>query len=685
MQRLVQLLSCTFLFLLLAKKPLIAQGQNLATDTIETIVVTAQRQSEAATGSPAAISYLTKKELETNETRSMAETLIGLPGVWMQKTNHGGGSPFVRGLTGNQTLLLLDGIRLNNSTYRYGPNQYFNTIDVLAIRQVEVLRGAGSVLYGSDALGGTVQVLTKDGHFSEGKSTISGSLLGRWLSHDMEKGGRAELAFASSKIALIGGFSYRDFGDLRAGGDLGTEAPSSYLERAGDLKLKAKISSNSLLTLAYNGVFQSEVGRYDQVAQQGYQTWQFDPQNRQLAYARLEFNPHQRFFDQIKITTGYQNSLEGRQSQKENSPLLTHERDEVNTLFFIAEAHSLFNRKWTAVSGAEVYHDEVGSSKSMEDTVNGGSMVQRGLYPDGATATNVAAFTSFTFAEQKWRLNFGTRFNLFDLKIEDELFGNTDIQPMALVGNASAMYHLSEGHALTAAVNTGFRAPNINDLSSFGRFDFGIEVPSPNLSPERSLTFELGYKVNSRQFQGNLSVYRMQLFDLIGRVVGTFNGSPTYNGEDVYQKANVDKAYVQGIETDGQIALSKSLTLAGHLNYTFGEDVSKSQPLRRIPPLNGRLAILFQNTKQFSGTLEYLFANKQDRLSSGDISDHRIPEGGTPAWSVVNFKMGFCNKYFRINGGLQNIFDVAYRMHGSGVDGLGRHVWLAILLPFNIK
>jgi hemoglobin/transferrin/lactoferrin receptor protein len=674
----IKLAAGTLPLLFFIQNQLHSQEPAPTTDTLETVTVTAQRQSTAAFDSPAALSVLTQKQLETNESRSMAEALAGVPGVWMQKTNHGGGSPFVRGLTGNQTLLLLDGIRLNNTTYRYGPNQYFNTIDVLSVRQVEVLRGAGAVLYGSDAIGGTVQVLTKDARFSKEKTTVGGSVLGRWLSHDMEWGGRAELEVSGKNVALHGGFSYRDFGDLQAGGGLGVQAPSAYLERAGDFKMKAKLGKQSLLSLAWNGVFQSDVGRYDQVAQRGYKLWQLDPQNRQMAYARLESGMQQPFFDQIKVTAGYQNSLEGRQSQKTDSDLLTRERDEVNTLFFITEAHSVFSETWTAVSGAEVYIDEVRSTKTVENTTGGSRQESRGLYPDGATSSNLAVFTSHVFDWEKWQLNAGARFNFFDLKIEDEVFGNTSLQPTTLVGNASTIFKINPRNALTASVNTGFRAPNVNDLSSFGSFDFGVEVPSPGLSPERSLTFEMGYKMNGDRFFGNFSVYRTQLFDLIGRVPGTFNGSPVYEGDDVYQKANVDEAFVQGFEVDGQFDFFKKLSLVGHLVYTFGEDRSKNEPLRRIPPLNGRLALNFNPQKRLGASLEFLFAGKQDRLSGGDISDHRIAEGGTPGWSVFNLNLGYNGKRIQVNGGLQNIFNEAYRLHGSGVDGSGRHFWLAV-------
>lgn len=671
----MNLLPCIVLSLLL---PVLSFTQELLYDSVEAVVVTAQRQSTTIFESAEAIATLNQQQLNSRVSRSTAEALIGLTGVWMQKTNHGGGSPFIRGLTGNQTLLMIDGIRLNNSTYRYGPNQYFNTIDVLNIRQVEALRGAGSVLYGSDALGGTIQVLTKEGHFSEDKATIHGSLLGRWISNDMELGGRAELNFSSPKVSVLGGFSYRDFGDLRAGGELGIEAPSAYQEQAADFKLKAKLGDQAIVTLAYNGVFQSNVGRYDQVAQRGYQTYMFDPQNRQLTYARLEMEGPGDWLDHLKITTAWQNSLEERRKQLQDDPFTTIEKDKVNTLSAIVEATSDFSKKWKAVSGIEFYRDLVNSSKLSQNNNGATITFGRGLYPNDSEMVNLAVFTSHTLNFSPFKLNFGARYNYFDVQIQDEIFGNTSIQPKALVGNISGYYAFHPKHAVIASINSGFRAPNINDLSSFGGFDFGIEVPGTSLDPERSITYEVGYKASTSKLEANAALYYLKLYDLITRVAGTYQGSSTFEGENVYFKTNTAKAFISGFELDALFYFSRQFSLFGSMTYTYGEDEAKREPLRRIPPLNGRLSIQFQTRNKFFSVLECWYASEQTRLSGGDRSDHRIAEGGTPGWAVFNLNLGCQWSHVRIYGGLQNLFDTAYRMHGSGVDGAGWHVWFRL-------
>ncbi|MEZ5039436.1 MAG: TonB-dependent receptor [Saprospiraceae bacterium] len=669
------------IFLLILLPSLSIAQSTLLIDTSQLeVVVTAQRQEVQAFKLAEAVSVLSQDAIMLQGSRSAPEALFGLSGVWVQKTNHGGGSPFLRGMTGNQTLLLLDGIRLNNSTYRYGPNQYFNTIDVLGIQQVEVVRGGGSVLYGSDALGGTINVLTHSPSFASEKEQIRVGLLSRAMSHGMEWGLRPEVEYAEKNLAILATFSMRDFGDLLAGGDLGKLIASSYQEQTAALKGKLKLGSQSLLTLAYNGVFQSEVGRYDQVAQRGYALHQFDPQNREMAYAKWEMPGEKALFKKMTLTASWQHSKEGRDKQKEDSPVLQRELDEVRTVGASAEIQSTIGKSWQVVSGLEWYYDLINSVAYDEDQAKGQTIVQRGLYPDGASAHNWAVYSSWTFSQSRWRLNGGLRFNGFQLETSDEVFTNVSLSPTALVGNLSVRYALSTHHALVGGLYSAFRAPNINDLSSFGSFDFGIEVPSGALDPERSLNMEIGHKFQNPSFQSNLSIYHIRLYDLIDRIRGTYLGQSQWEGQDVYLKANVASAYVQGMELDGTWLLAPGLKVNSNLTYTYGQNESANEPMRRIPPLNGLLAMHFQANRAFSASFQALFAGKQTRLSAGDLDDHRIANTGTPAWSVFNLHLGYQYKWLHLHGGIQNLLNEAYRIHGSGVDGIGRSFWLSLKL-----
>ena len=610
----------------------------------------------------------------------MAEALIGVPGVWMQKTNHGGGSPFVRGLTGNQTLLLIDGIRLNNATYRYGPNQYLNTVDPLSVQKVEVVRGSGSVQYGSDALGGTVQIFTKTPQFAREGTEFHGQVFGKFMADDgftetMELSTRAEIEVRTEKFALLVGSSLKDFGDLVVGGD-SLEIFSAYDEWDGDLKAVINAGENSQFTFAYQHVNQTDVGRFDQVVQRGREFFYFDPQRRQLGYGKWQLTGNSPWFQQLQTTISYQKSTEGRRQKRVGQDFTSFEEDIVSTWGGVVELKSQPVRNWRIVSGIEYYYDEVESSAFNQD-LSGGRTDRRGLYPDGASAHNYGLFSLHSWEFSPWIISGGLRLNGFTVQAEDEAFGNLEISPLALVGNASVSYKPHADHRIIASYNSGFRAPNINDMSSFGSFDSGIEVPNDDLDPERTQTMELVYKVQNKKVHAQVAAYRTALQNLITRVPATFQGSDTFDGEPVFKKENTEKATIQGLEGDFRV-FWRAWEAIAFMAYTYGED-NEGNPLRRIPPFNGRLGLKYKSFgTPFYLRADWLFAGKQDRLSGGDISDHRIPDGGTPGWNVVNVYAGYTWNNLGINLGLQNLGDSLYRIHGSGVDGYGRSLWVSL-------
>ena len=643
------------------------------------IVISARRVESEEFSSPEAISVLNSKALQQESARSTPEALMGTTGVFMQKTNHGGGSPFIRGLTGNQNLQMIDGIRLNNATFRYGPNQYLSTIDPLSINKIEVVRGAGSVLYGSDALGGVLQIFTKDPAFSNSGFKAGGSDYGKLMSDEMEKTGRGEIKLANEKVAFIGGFSYHDFGDIVAGDTLGKETPTGYQQYSADAKLRTKISDKSELILAYQYDRQNDVPRYDKIIS-GYTLYHFDPQIRQLGYARLKTNFANKWFRQINFTASLNQSDETRILQKTGQTKITNEHDLVNTYGGNIEVHSNPSENWSISSGVEYYYDKVESSKTEKD--NGSETEKRGYYPDGSTSSNIAVFTSHTLTVNTFDFILGGRFNVCDIKAKDAEFGDVDVSPSALVGSASVVYKLTTHHRIIASVYNAFRAPNLNDLSSFGSFNAGIEIPNKNLKPEKSFNTEIGWKSKYDKLSWSVFVYKNFLTDLIERQPSTYNNDTLFEGERVYTKENFAKAYIQGIEAEVQYEFVSWLTMYGNLTYTYGQNETLDEPLSRIPPLNGRIGLYATCPKGYWVRGEWLAATKQDRLSAGDEADSRIPEGGTPGWIVVNFRAGYDWKWLGLTAGLNNLFDEGYRTHGSGVDGYGRSFWLGVKFGF---
>jgi outer membrane receptor protein involved in Fe transport len=223
-------------------------------------------------------------------------------------------------------------------------------------------------------------------------------------------------------------------------------------------------------------------------------------------------------------------------------------------------------------------------------------------------------------------------------------------------------------------MNTGFRAPNIDDLGTLGIVDFRYETPNFDLKPEHSFQYQLGYKYEDHKLKGELYLYRNELYNLIVR-----NKVPgdSIEGYPVYQKENVERAYIQGAETAWEFALNQSWSLSGNLTYTYGQNITRDEPVRRIPPLFGRLAMEY-SLKSWWFNLEWVAAGKQDRMAQGDKDDNRIPSGGTPAWNIFNINASYALRFVKFDLNLVNLFNTDYRYHGSGVNGCGRSAYLTI-------
>jgi len=638
------------------------------------VVVTAQRKQEQNLVVPYSVAVLSAQNITEFNPRTTPEALMAMNGVFVQKTNHGGGSPFVRGLTGNQTLILVDGIRLNNSTFRYGPNQYLNTIDAYTIKRIEVAKGTGSVQYGTDAIGGVVHVITREPQFTTGKPVTNGRILAKYMTGNMEKTIRGEAIHSGNKTALQAGITKRDFGDIIGGDTTGRQSPSGYEEWAFDIKAKFLLQPKIQLVIANQFLRQGHVPVYHKVQLENFGLNEMAPQQRLLSYARVIIQGNSTLLKETVFTTSFQQSIEGRSSQKNGTNLLRKEKDQTSTIGITADVLSEFNKVWTANSGVEVYSDKIRSKRSDITTTTGATVSKRGLYPDRSAYRNYSLYSLHHFRYRSWIVDAGFRFNTFDINITDTTLGTVNITPSALVGNAALLFIISREQTVYASYSSGYRAPNVDDMGTLGIVDFRYEVPTANLQPEKSQHTELGYKYQGKKFAGTIAAFYMHLTNLIARI--KVEGE-MINGYQVYKKENTESAFIKGVETGFNWQLLQRFVLSGGATYTYGQNLSRYEPLRRIPPFNGRLMTTWRTGKWMAAT-EWQFAARQSRLAQGDKEDNRIPAGGTPGWSVINLYGSYKLDKIQFSTGIQNVMNKDYRTHGSGINGVGRSAWINI-------
>ena len=645
------------------------------------VVISAQRFERDPYLSAAPISFLTREQFLQDAPRNLTEGLMGLPGVWVPQFANGG-SISIRGLSGNQTLLMIDGIRLNNPGLSLHINPLMNTIDPYTLERVEIVRGSGAVQYGTDAIGGVAQIFTRSPRFSDEGLKVHGNTYVKYMSRGMEQSLRGELEISTSKFAISGGVSRRILGDLVPGDQQPKLSPTGYKELAGDLKASIKISSRHLLTMSYQQLEQQNVPDFGKMSTGEFDMFRYAPRARKLAYARMTSFYESKWFSQVKVTGSYQQSLEQRISQPTIQQVEIDEKDQIDTWGGTVEVLSNPNPYWNIVSGVEYYYDQAESQAGSRDLISNTYFPMRGNLLDGANSSNLALYSLHSLDILKLRLSFGGRANAFMIQGTDQNFGDLNLRPTAVVGNVAAMYPIHPNVLLTSSFNSGFRAPNFQEISNLNSFSMGIEAPNDSLGAERSFTSELGLKAKTKHFTGSIVVYRTQLSDLIDLLPGSYKGQTAIDGEQVYKRVNISQAFIQGVEAELEVPVSRAVALYGSLAYTYGHNLTSNQPLNRIAPLNSRVGLRYRSKVGIWSKMEWYHATNQSRLGPVDYINPFIGPDGSPSWNIVNLHIGYDFRWGYATIGIRNMLDESYRLHGSTLDGYGRAVLISLQLGF---
>jgi outer membrane receptor protein involved in Fe transport len=669
----IKIIKLVFWVLLYFAMPAAAQDRDTLYNQLDSVVVTSRNIKTSQAKSPYVISAIDQNQIRETNARTTPEALQGIAGVFLQKTNHGGGSAFIRGLTGNQTLLVIDGIRLNNATYRYGPNQYLNTIDMFTLERVDVLKGIGAIEYGSDAMGGVINLTTKEVNTS-GFKDFRLSNTSKFLSSQMEKTNRTEMSYAANNLSILGGLSIKRYGDIVGGDGIGNQAPTGYREKNYNIKAKVKLSSNQEITFSTQNTIQRDIPIYHKIVLENFKINQVDKQVHNLNYLKYRYASKHKVISEILVTLSQQRSIENRSNQKNNATLLRKERDTIHSTGITAEMIVKPTKNWTSNTGVDIYSDRVNSNTTETNTSTNTQIQKRGLYPNGSIYNNKSLFNIHYLNLGKLSIIAGIRYNFLDIRISDTTLGNVTLKPSALVTNYGVNYQVNKNHFIFGSISTGYRAPNIDDLGTLGIVDFRYEIPSYNLKPEKSKNIELGYKYNAVKTNFTISVFQMNLKDVIARIIVE---GQVVNGYNVYTKKNIETSYIKGTEISVSHQLSNHFAFQTNATYTYGQNVTNNEPMRRIPPFFGQNTLSW-HSKNKTVALRHQFAGKQTRLAKGDIDDNRIGVFGTAQWNTIQIDAGIKWKHIALHASAINILNQKYKTHGSGVYGMGRSFGVSI-------
>jgi hemoglobin/transferrin/lactoferrin receptor protein len=672
------------------------------------VVVTATQTEEDPFTLPYAVDLVPRADLERKLSRTTPEALRELPSVMLQKTGHGQGSPYLRGFTGFRTLMLVDGIRLNNSIFRDGPNQYWNTVDSLTLDRMEVVRGPSSVLYGSDAIGGTVNALTKTRtEFGDGFNWDR-ELFYRFSSAEDSHIGRAEISgnFGHELGFVIGG-SVKEFGDLRGGEDVGRQPKTGYSERDWDGKFEYFITPNSRFVLGHQTVDQDDAWRTHSTiygllwsgTTRGNDLERILDQNRDLTYLQYHAEELTGFVQEIHASVSHHLQEEGERRLR-NDLRRELQGFDVHTLGVSLQLQSPSPvGRW--IYGAEYYRDWV-DSFFRRYAADGTLQVERRQGPVADNASydlgGVYVENQLPLFDEHLELILGGRYTYAAAearKVEDSAG-----QPLSLsdswntvVGSGRALYHFDEARHwnVFAGASQGFRAPNLSDLT---RFDIALsgeqEIPAFGLEPERFVTYEIGARTSYERFAAQAGYFYTMIDDMIVRVP---TGATAPTGEAIVNKENSGEGYVHGVELSGSVKPHQDWELWANFTWMEGSvetplvagGALETEPISRLMPITVNVGLRWEHpSRKFWGEFASTLTAIQDRLSSSDERDtQRIPVGGTPGYDVYHLRAGWKpTKNFTLSAALENLADADYRIHGSGLNEPGRNFIVSANLRF---
>ena len=660
----------TFCFIFLT----VAQSQkkntgNAHTDSsityhIPEYVITATRTEKNEFFVPREIEIFGAQALSAKSIRMLPDLFETSPSITMQKTNYGGGSPIMRGLIGNRILILVDGIRLNNSTYRFGPNQYLNTVDASMIERVEVVDGPGSVLYGSDALGGVINIITKNAQHSKVSTTVS--------SADNSIVEHVSLHHSMKNLNVSAGGSYKKFDDLR---DAASEQiPTAFSEYDAFSKLEYTPVDNHSLTAMYQFSVLKDVPRTDRILSKTDLRYTFSPQQREMAYVRYNASLNNSFIESFSAVLSYSRQLEGREIVSlKNTKVMTKERDDIHTTGMNVDFHSFVTADHLLTYGFEYYGDLVLSNRNEIKLSTNSITPKKSQFPNGSTYTTMGVFLQDEINFSPIYLTLGMRYSAFEFSGElDTVFGNVKSTPNTVTTSASILYNLTPSVNLIAGVSEGFRAPNTDDIAKFGKSGSGngarYDVPSLGLEPEKSMNYEFGVKYRDEQMRINLFSYVAEYRDLITPKRSVYNGNDSLFGYQVYANQNIDDAKIYGWSADVMWNTDKNFSMRGTVVLTRGENITEDEPLSRIPPVRGYISGRYDFTKSWL-EIYSTFSMPQHRLSTADIKDFRIGPNGTNEFWTGNIRGGVMfSPNVSAVAAIENIFNRYYKIHGSGIN-----------------
>lgn len=714
------------------------------TKTLQDVVIYANKFPTLSKNIIQRVVSLTDKILIQQQANT-ADILTASGQVFVQKSQSGGGSPVVRGFEASRVLLMVDGVRMNSAIFRAGHLQNIITVDNMILDRVEINYGPSSTLYGSDALGGVVNLFTKQPQLfisnqasNKAPWKASGNVVYRYGNGQNENRQHIDINISNNKWGYLTSLTNSSFGDMRQGNkrlpaypDFGkrlfyvvrennmdvmkdnsaavnTQKLSGYTQTDLLQKVLYKPNDNTEHLLNIQISKSSDINRYDRLTETSddfpvYAEWYYGPQLRNMIGYKLTKEHLTGYFQEFTTNLNYQHLEESRISRKYNSDNKDHRLEAVD-LFGLNIDLLHQDTLGDLHIGVESYYNTVGSTAYRNNISTNFRSAIATRYSDGPTTmANYAVYAQYTrFLKRNWVLNSGMRLNhvqlianFNDTALMHFPFTQANQNNTSVTGNLGLAYNGWDGLRVTFGASSGFRAPNVDDLTKVFDTKTGyVVVPNKDLKPEYTYNTELNVSKTTAHFSIGASLFYTLFKNAL--VVDKFNWNNAsailYQGivSEVYATQNKAKAYVYGFNLNGSANISPTTILAATYSYTKGryqnsDGLNTNKPLDHIPPTYGRVG-LKQELNKFSAELFTVFngwKHIKDYNLNGEDNEQYATKDGMPGWKIWNINTSYQpNKNVNLSFQIENITDLNYRYFASGISALGRNYILQCRLSF---
>ncbi len=695
--------------------------------SISNVIVSARRWEEDRGELPQTIEYISSQEIELQNPQTTADMLSQSGNVYVQKSQLGGGSPMIRGFATNRVLIVVDNVRMNTAIFRSGNLQNVISLDANSLANAQVIFGPGSVMYGSDAIGGIMDFNTLSPRFSYGNETlINGSAMTRYSSANNEKTGHANVSFGFEKWGLLTSVTYSSFDDLRMGAD----GPDDYLRpfyqdriNGEDVsitnddpevqkgsgydqtnvmqKIRFKPNNDWEFNYGFHYSTTSDVPRYDRLIETKGDDpksaeWYYGPQKwimNNLAITNFSANS---FYDLSKVIIAYQNFEESRNDRKFGKSSLRSRTEKVDAFSVNLDLVKNLNESSQLYYGAEAVLNNIESTGITKDIVTGEKEPTSSRYPDGSTWNSYGLYLTYkNKLSEKYIFQAGLRYSLVNINADFDTtfypfpFTTAGLNTGAVTGSAGLVWHPRNDWQINLNLSTGFRAPNIDDMGKIFDSEPGsVIIPNPDLESEYVYSAEIGItKVFANEVKLDIAGFYSYLDNALVRRDFTLNGQDSiyYDGtlSQVGAIQNAASANVWGVQAGIDFKFMHDFEFISRFNYQTGEeedDAGDTVPLRHSAPWYGTTRLIFERDlytavlyADYNGEISYedLAPSERDKVTYA-LDDNGNPY--SPSWYTINFKLVLhVIDDLLINLSVENILDKRYRTYSSGISAPGRN------------